>query len=109
MVIAGGHSKKRPIKGKTGKVIRLTGAKRDRVIVEGLNLMTHHVRQGQPGKPSGKLQREGSIHISNVMYYAEKLKAPVRVRHTVLADGTRVRGYRHPKTKEFVQIVDDRK
>ena len=102
MVIAGGHKEKRPIKGKVGKIVRFVGD--DRVIVEGINMITVHEKARGPQRPAGKVQREGSIHVSNVMYYAEKLKKPVRVKCSVLADGTRVRGYLDPKSKEFVQI-----
>jgi ribosomal protein L24 len=44
------------------------------------------------------------MHISNVMYYVEKLKRPVRLVKSVTADGKRVRGYKDPTTKNFVQL-----
>ncbi|MBX7138419.1 MAG: 50S ribosomal protein L24 [Oligoflexia bacterium] len=109
MVIAGGNKKKRPLKGKTGKLLRFTGKNRDRAIVEGLNMSTHHERTTGPGKPGGKIQREQGIHVSNLMYYVEKLQQPVRVRHSILADGKRVRGYTDPKSKKFVEIVNEGK
>lgn len=104
MVIAGGNKKKRANKGQIGKIVRFVGENRDRVIVEGLNLITRHQRAQGANKPGGKIQREGSIHVSNVMFYAEKLKRPVRLSHQILADGKKVRGYKDPKTKEFVQV-----
>ena len=104
MVISGGNSTTRPLKGQVGTVQRFVGRARDRVILEGLNLVTRHQRAAGPGKAAGKVQREAGIHISNVMFYAEKIKRPVRLGHQILADGTRVRGYRDPSTKEFVQI-----
>lgn len=104
MVISGGNKKKRPTKGKVGKILRFVGTNRDRVIVEGVNLMIRHQRQTAPGKPHGKIQKEASIHVSNVMYYVEKLKKPVRIKHSVLSDGKKVRGYINPGTKDFVQI-----
>ena len=104
IVIAGGNSKSRPNKGKTGKIVRFTGANKDRVIIEGVNMITVHQKSRGPNVASGKVQREGSIHISNVMYYAEKIKRPVRIRHKTLADGKKVRGYVSPESKEFVQI-----
>ena len=102
MVISGGNKKKRPNKGKVGKILRFVGV--ERVVVEGVNLITKHQRQTAPGKPYGKLQKEGSIHISNVMFYAEKLKKPVRIKHSVLDDGKKVRGFTNPETKKFEQI-----
>jgi len=104
MVIAGGHTAKRPTKGKVGKILRFTGRKKNRVIVEGINMITRHQRAKGPSSPAGKVQREGSIHISNVMYYVEKLKKPVRIKHKILADGKKVRGYIDAQSKEFVQI-----
>lgn len=104
MVIAGGNKETRPNKGKVGKILRFVGKERTRVIVEGINLITRHERAKGPNSPAGKVQREGSIHISNVMYYVEKIKRPVRIKHKVLADGKKVRGYISPESKEFVQI-----
>ena len=102
VVIAGGNSTKRPNKGKTGKILRFIGD--ERVIVEGLNFVTRHQRQLGPNKPSGKVVKEASIHVSNVMYFVEKLKRPVRLKHKTLSDGRKVRGYTDPKSKEFVQL-----
>ena len=104
MVISGGHKDKRPLVGKTAKVAAIVGKLNDRVILEGENLVTKHQRQTGPDKPAGKIKKEASLHISNVMYYVEKLKKPVRLRQSRLADGRKVRGYIHPETKEFVQV-----
>lgn len=104
MVIAGGNKKKRPTKGKVGRVLRFAGENRDRVVVEGVNFITRHQRATGPNQPSGIVKREGSIHISNVMFYAEKISRPVRIKYSVLADGKKVRGYLDPSTKQFVQI-----
>ncbi len=104
MVIAGGNKSKRPNKGQTGKIKSFVGRSQDRVIVEGLNMITRHKRATAPGQPAGKIQQEGSIHISNVMYYAEKIKKPVRLKFSFLQDGRKVRGYTDPQSKEFVQV-----
>lgn len=104
MVIAGGHKVKRPNKGKIGKILGFTGKRNDRVIVEGVNLVKRHQRQGMPGKPHGIIQKEAGVHISNVMYYVEKIKKAVRLKRSVLKDGKKVRGYMDPETKKFVQV-----
>lgn len=104
MVIAGGHKTKRPLKGQVGKISSITGALRDRVIVEGLNLFVKHQKATGPDKPAGKIKKEKSMHISNVMYYVETLKRPVRLSYSRLADGKKVRGYKDPKSKKFVQL-----
>ena len=103
MVIAGGNKKKRPNKGKVGKILRFAGP--DRVVVEGVNLVTRHQRAQGPNKPAAKIQKEAGIHISNVMFYVEKLKRPVRVKHKILADGKKVRGYLNPESEKFEEIV----
>jgi len=52
-------------KGKSGKIIAVL-VKKNRVVVEGLQMMKKHVRKSQQ-HPNGTIaEREGSIHISNV-------------------------------------------
>lgn len=54
-------------KGKIGKVLEVKG---DRVVVEGVNLVTKHVKPNpQAGIEGGRVQKTASIHISNVMLY----------------------------------------
>jgi len=101
MVIAGGSKTKRENKGKVGKILKFVG--KDRVIVEGVNFIVKHQRATQV-KAGERVVKEGAMHISNVMYYAEKIKKPVRLSKKVLEDGSKVRGYIDPTTKEFVQI-----
>ncbi len=57
-------------KGKRGRIIAVLGKKR-RVIVEGAHMIKRHMRKSQQ-YPNGQIiEREGSIHISNVMKAAE--------------------------------------
>lgn len=104
MVIAGGHQKKRPIKGRVGKLVKFVGHERQRAIVEGLNMVTRHQKAKGPGTSAARIQKEAPIHVSRLMYYVEKLKRPVRLKHSVLTDGTKVRGYSDPSTKQFIQL-----
>jgi large subunit ribosomal protein L24 len=106
MVISGGNKKTRPLKGKTGKILRFVGRGGLRAVVEGLNFVTRHQRARSSKQQAAKIQKEAPMQVSRLMYYVEKLKKPVRLCHGVLADGSRVRGYRDPKTKEFVQVAD---
>ena len=62
-------------RGKTGRVLRVEPAK-ERVYVEGLNMVKRHTRPrqrssssypGTEGQLAGVIEREGAIHISNVM------------------------------------------
>jgi large subunit ribosomal protein L24 len=102
IVIAGGNSKKRENKGKTGKVLRFVGA--EKVVVEGLNIVTRHRKAAGPDKLGGKTPMEAPIHLSNVMYYSDKAKAGVKVIFQKLADGKKARGYKDPESGKFVQI-----
>jgi len=53
-------------RGKRGKIIRVLTAKQ-RVIVEGLGMIKRHTRKNQQHPQGAIVEREGSIHISNVM------------------------------------------
>jgi len=53
-------------KGKRGKIIQVV-PKKERVIVEGINIIKKHVRRNQQHPEGAILEREGSVHISNVM------------------------------------------
>jgi large subunit ribosomal protein L24 len=53
-------------KGKRGKVIRILAAKQ-RLIVEGVKFIKRHMRKSQQHPRGEIVQREGSLHISNVM------------------------------------------
>ena len=112
IVISGGNKSKRPIKGKTGRIVRFVGTDRSRAIVEGLNMVVRHQRAKGPGTTAGRIQKEAPIHVSRLMFYDEKLKRPVRLRSKVLEGtsaskkGRKVRGYINPETKEFTQVVE---
>ena len=61
-------------KGKKGKVIKAM-PKEDKVIVEGINMQTKQTRTTK----SEIKHQEGPIHVSNVMLFDSKAKAPTRV------------------------------
>jgi len=104
MVITGGNPKKRrELKGQVGKILKFI-PKRGRVVVEGLNMVTRHQRARSAQEPAGKVMKEGSIEISNVMFYSEELKKPVRLSSMVAGNGKKVRAYKHPETKKLVAI-----
>lgn len=68
-------------KGKTGKVLR-TLPREEKVIVEGLNIVTKHMKMRGPGQPSGIQKVEAPIHVSNVMYYDGKNKKGTKIGYT---------------------------
>ena len=69
-------------RSKTGKVLRVEREK-DRVYVEGINIVKRHQRPMQSTDPvkaaGGVVEKEGPIHISNVMLLDPKTKKPTRV------------------------------
>ena len=66
-------------RGKQGKVLRVDPRKQ-RVYVEGLNIIKRHMRARQGSmEPGGVIEKEGPIHISNVMLVDPKDNKPTRV------------------------------
>ena len=87
VIVIGGKDR-----GKRGKVLRVD-PKKERVFVEGLNMIKRHQRPQQTaGGPTagGVIEREGPIHVSNVMLIDPKDGKPTRV-GIDLVDGKRVR------------------
>lgn len=76
-------------KGKVGEIIQ-TMPKDNRVIVEGVNMITKHQKPNMRNNTGGIIHQEAPIHISNVMYYDKSKKSPSRVRYDV-KDGRKVR------------------
>jgi large subunit ribosomal protein L24 len=90
-------------RGKTGKVLRVDPSKQ-RVFVEGLNIVKRHQRPMQvpnaqrAEQVGGVIEKEGPIHISNVMLIDPKDKKPTRV-GIVRENGARRRVARRSGTK----------
>jgi len=77
-------------KGKRGKVLFVLPA-RDRIVVEHVNMMKKHQRPTQKLRQGGIIEREASLHVSNVMLVCGKCDKPTRIASQVLADGRRAR------------------
>ena len=77
-------------KGKRGKVLIVLPEK-SRVIVERVNFIKRHQRPTQKVRQGGIIEREGSLHVSNVMLVCGKCDKPTRTGTQVLADGRRAR------------------
>lgn len=86
-------------KGKTGEVLR-TLPETNRVVVQGVNLRTRHVKPTQEGESGRIVTEEASVHASNVMLYSSDKQVASRVEIVVAADGTKKR--RLKKTGEFL-------
>jgi large subunit ribosomal protein L24 len=76
-------------KGKTVKILRII-KKKDRLIVEKVNMVKRHVKPSQKSK-GGIMEKESPIHLSNVMLYCEKCSKPVKAGKRTLEDGKKIR------------------
>ncbi len=76
-------------KGKRGKILRVFPD--GWVVVEKVNLVRRHTRPSRGLQQGGILEKEGKIHVSNVLPIDPKTSRPTRVRHQRLEDGRRAR------------------
>ena len=75
-------------KGKKGKILRVEG---NRVVVEKVAMVKRHMRATQATPQGGIVDKEGSIHISNVALFDEKLGRGTRVKVTNGDGGEKIR------------------
>jgi len=83
-VIGGNH------RGKVGKVLKVF-PKTHRVIVEKVRLVKRHTKPRSQQDQGGIIEKEASIHMSNVMLVCPKCSKPSRTGMSLLADGKKVR------------------
>lgn len=76
-------------KGKTGTVLKAIPSK-DRVVVEGVNIVKKHQKPTQDNPDGGILETEAAIHVSNVMHVDPESGERTRVRRE-MKDGKKVR------------------
>jgi large subunit ribosomal protein L24 len=81
MVIAGNS------RGKSGKVLKVY-PDRERIIIEGVNIIKRHSRPNQKNPQGGIMQREAPVHMSNVMLVDPKTNETTRVGMKVVKDDT---------------------
>jgi len=84
MVIAGKE------KGKIGTVLKVDSEK-GRLIVEKVNVVKRHAKPNPRTGQGGIIEKEASLHISNVMVVCNKCAEATRIGKRVLEDGTKVR------------------
>ena len=79
-------------KGKKGDVVRVDG---DRVVVSNVNIVKRHTKPNpQAGVAGGVVEREASIHISNVAVFNPATGKGERIGFKVLEDGRKLRVFR---------------
>ncbi len=76
-------------KGTRGKVLRVI-PKRNRLVVQGVNLRWKHMRKSQQAPQGGRVRREAAVHFSNVMLYDEGVGRRTRLGSEVV-DGKKTR------------------
>lgn len=68
-----------------GEVLKVFPEK-NRLIVENVNMLTKHQKPQGPGMPGGIVKVEGSMDVSNVMYFCSKCNKGVKVGYDVTGD-----------------------
>ena len=68
-------------RNKEGKIIK-TLKKKDRVVVEGINIVKKHLKPGRTNETGGILETENPIHVSNVKVVTEEKKAKTTKKST---------------------------
>jgi len=77
-------------RGKRGEVLSVL-PKADRAVVRGVALAKRHTKPRGMGEPGGIVEREASVHLSNLKLVDPKSSKPTKVGFRVLEDGRKVR------------------
>lgn len=77
-------------RGKTGKVMAVSPAE-GKVIVEGVNVVTRHVKPRKMGEPGGLIKAEAALYANKVQLVCPKCGQPTRVGHAIDSKGKKVR------------------
>ena len=77
-------------KGKRGKVLRILN-KKDRVVIERIMMVKRHTKPSQKNPQGGILEKEGSLHVSNVALWCEKCAGPRKAALKINEAGGKVR------------------
>lgn len=77
-------------KGKLG-TIKAAMPKKNRVVVEGVNMVKRHTKPTQANPKGGIISKEAPIHVSNVMILDPETKKPTRIKKIQQEDGSYVR------------------
>lgn len=77
-------------RGKTGKVLQVSPSE-GKVIVEGINIVTKHVKPRKMGEPGGLIKAESAFYADKVQLVCAKCGKAVRVGHVIDDKGNKVR------------------
>lgn len=87
-------------KGKTGEILHMLRS-RGRAIVQGVNMVKRHTQPSQQSGSGGIVEKEASIHVSNLAHIDPESNKPTRVGYRWLEDGRKVR-----YAKKSGEIID---
>ncbi len=87
-------------RGKTGRVIGVD-RKRDRAVVEGINIVTRHQRPTGAFQQGGIIEKESAVPVSNLAFYDEQSETSGKIGYRFLADGTKARVFK--KSGEVIE------
>ncbi|WP_441001430.1 50S ribosomal protein L24 [Fodinibius sp. SL11] len=90
-------------KGKEGRILAVFPEK-ERVLVEGINMRVHHDQPTQDNPQGGRIEREVSIHVSNVMVLDPSNGEPTRIGRKRIEDDSGGRWVRYAKNSG--EIID---
>jgi large subunit ribosomal protein L24 len=77
-------------RGKRGEVLRVL-PKENRAVVQGVNIAKRHTKPKGMGQEGGIIEKEATIHLSNIALIDPKTDKPTRIAHRVLDNGTKLR------------------
>jgi len=77
-------------RGKTGKVLRIDPSK-ERLYVEGINIIKRHTRKKSQSQPGGIISKEGPVNISNVVVVCPNCSKTTRIGFELKDSGDKVR------------------
>jgi large subunit ribosomal protein L24 len=77
-------------RGKQGEVLSVL-PKDNRAVVQGINVAKHHTKPKGMGQQGGIIEKEATIHLSNIALIDPKTDKPTRVGFKVLENGSKVR------------------
>lgn len=86
-------------KGKKGRVISVV-PKKNRVIVEKVNIIKKHIKPSKKYAQGGIIEKEGTVHVSNVMLVCPRCRKATRIANMILEGDKKVRSCK--KCKEVI-------
>ena len=81
-------------KGKKGKVLEVS-PKEGKIIAEGINTVSKHVKPRKQGEVGGIIKTEGAFYACKAMLYCNKCNKPTRVAYKLLDNGGKMRVCKH--------------